>query len=176
MSRLVDHETSYCHLILTTGEDNCSSTKVKDLVDLNTLLNRFAPRFRCAILSYQAKDNQRLKEQLALITASCQNLELEEQMSFTQATKPSNVRQRLEQTAKWFLGLQDYSMVSASPSTSPSNARGFVPQELVIHEADADPQKRCVVLSLCLCDSLANDSHACLSLIEAVDSFVESLR
>ena len=57
---ILDSNTDYLHIILTSEEDQASTAKVQDVVDLSLMMKKYARRYKLVTIGYMAKGNQDL--------------------------------------------------------------------------------------------------------------------
>lgn len=70
--KIVDMNNDYLHLIITSGQDRASDSTVCTVSELNSMMKHAAVNFKTACIQFQAKSDEKLREDLIKICLSCQ--------------------------------------------------------------------------------------------------------
>jgi hypothetical protein len=59
-----DPTTSYLHIVVTSDQDDCSVVTQEQIMDMNATMKEVSQHFKCAAISFNARDNSELNKQL----------------------------------------------------------------------------------------------------------------
>lgn len=99
-----DETNQYLHIIITSDHDTSSKTNITELIDLNQVMTTVATNFKCAHINFMGKENEKLRNQLVILTSSCVNPSSQENSALMINSKPGNLQKRLAQVVNWFNG------------------------------------------------------------------------
>lgn len=71
--KLVDKENLYVHVIITSCHDTSSKAELSTLIEINSMMKQTTTHAKTAVIQYQAKYNQRLREELVKVCLSCEH-------------------------------------------------------------------------------------------------------
>ena len=97
-----DLHSEYLHIIIACGNDQCSSAKLSDVLNLNQLLKANTKKFKMATIQYMSKNNEQLKKELTTMAASVQKPN-EGDLGRWIPAKASNILEKLESVTSWFV-------------------------------------------------------------------------
>jgi hypothetical protein len=141
-----DPTTSYLHIVITSEQDNCSVVTQNKIMDMNATMKEVSQHFKCAAISFNARDNTDLNKQLQAILLSCASKESDIMRVFATS---SNFKQSISSVVYWFN--------EKTPAPSMMTSMASIGDQSMLNDIDGQQllevkelEKRCIMVSVCL--------------------------